>query len=103
MHIEIQFNSSLLHHLQAFLVVWASSPNKNTDVAFLDLVLVFRECPHNAFKGGGHVGEVGDAPSDDQDFALRVDLLGHQTEDSLGVFKCLALARSTWRKNVMQQ
>ncbi len=37
------------------------------------------------------VGEVGNAPSDDEDLALRVFLFGHQAQDRLGILK-----RLTW-------
>ena len=46
---------------------------------------------HAHLERCGHVGEVSDAPSDDEDLALRVFFFGHQTQDCLGILK-----RLTW-------
>jgi hypothetical protein len=41
--------------------------------------------PDDAAQGVCHVGEVGDAAADDEDFAVRVRMPAHQVEDGLGV------------------
>ena len=55
------------------------------------VVVLIRMAITAHLERGGHVGEVGNAPSDDEDLALRVFLFGHQAQDRLGILK-----RLTW-------
>ena len=95
MYLEPKFGSSLPHEPEAFLEVGPAPPHEDDNVPLGDLMLVFGKSTHDALESGGNISEVGNASADDEHLALGVGLLGHQTQDSPGIFKCLTFTRGT--------
>ena len=71
---QVNLASELPHEPQTFKVVGASTPDKDLGVVLLELVLGLPDGPDDALERVGHIGEVGDATSYDEDLnADKID------------------------------
>ena len=96
--VDLDFDAERLaeeaHHLEALLVIGATTPDKDLDTVLLERALVLLERANDALEGGRDVGKVGDAAADDENLAVLVDVAaGDEREDRLGVLVGLALGR----------
>lgn len=94
---NVQVLAHLPHDPQALLIVGTSTSNKDLDLELFQLDLKLLQGSDDAFERGGHVGEVGNASTNDQDLATRIHLPGHEGEEGLGVVVGLLL---TWSSGV---
>ena len=59
-----------------YLIVGATSTDENLGFMFLKLHLIFLESSDDALERGSHVGEIGDASTDDKLLSIRVKVSG---------------------------
>jgi hypothetical protein len=59
------------HSFKTFLIIGATTANKNLDAVVNELILVFFESMDDTLEGSSNVGEVGNTTTDNEDLAIR--------------------------------
>ena len=92
MQVQPELGTDLLDVLETLLVVWPRATHPDGDLVLVEQRCDIAEGADDALERGGYVCKVGDAPADEEHFALRVlRRAQHQVQHRLRVLVRLRL------------